>query len=92
MKIFWVLAAVVFSSTAFAQDVPKIGSKSLVQAKPKGPIGCKMLGTVKGNEAMGRRLHGLRNQQRAARDRPPTVAARSDHRGHSSQSEAIGEE
>jgi hypothetical protein len=50
MKIFWVLAAAVFSSTAFAEDVPKIGSKPLVQAKPKGPTGCKMVGTVKGTK------------------------------------------
>ena len=51
MKIFRVLAVVAFSSAAFAQDAaPKVGSTPLVQVKPKGPVGCKMVGTVKGTK------------------------------------------
>jgi hypothetical protein len=50
MRIFWILVAIIFSSAAFAQDAPKVGSKPLVQAKPKGPAGCKMVGTVKGTK------------------------------------------
>jgi hypothetical protein len=43
--------AIVFSSTAFAQDAPKVGTKPLVRVKPKGgPAGCKMIGTVKGTK------------------------------------------
>ena len=50
MRIFCVLVAMVFSSTAFAQDAPKVGNKPIVQVKPKGPAGCKMVGTVKGTK------------------------------------------
>ena len=50
MKFFCLFAAIIFSSTAFAQDAPKVGSKPLAQVKPKGPVGCKMVGTVKGTK------------------------------------------
>jgi hypothetical protein len=50
MKILLLFAAVVFSSTAFAEDAPKVGNKPLVQVKPKGPAGCKMVGTVNGTK------------------------------------------
>jgi hypothetical protein len=48
-----VILTAIFSSTgAFAQDAPdtppKIGNKPLVQVKPKEPMGCKLVGTVKG--------------------------------------------
>jgi hypothetical protein len=50
MRIFCVLVAIVCSSTAFAQDAPKVGNKPIVQVKPKGPAGCKMVGAVKGTK------------------------------------------
>jgi hypothetical protein len=50
MKVFWIFVAIILSSTAFAQDAPKVGSKPMVQVKPKGPAGCKMVGTVKGTK------------------------------------------
>ncbi len=50
MRILCVFAAIMFSSTAFAQDAPKDGSKPIVQVKPKGPPGCKMVETVKGTK------------------------------------------
>jgi hypothetical protein len=50
MKFLCLFAAIIFSSTAFAQDAPKVGSKPLAQVKPKGPVGCKMVGTVKGTK------------------------------------------
>jgi len=51
MRSLLVLAAVCFPATAFAQGTPpKVGNKSLVQAKPKGPTGCKLVGTVKGTK------------------------------------------
>jgi hypothetical protein len=35
----------------FAQESsPKVGNKLLVQVKPKGPTGCKLVGTVKGTK------------------------------------------
>jgi hypothetical protein len=50
MRILCLFAAIMFSSTAFAQDAPKVGGKPMVQVKPKGPVGCKMVGTVKGTK------------------------------------------
>jgi hypothetical protein len=46
-----ILVAICFSATAFAQSAPpKVGSKSLVQVKPKEPMGCKLVGTVRGTK------------------------------------------
>lgn len=51
MKFFCLFAAIISSSAvAFAQDAPKVGGKPMVQVKPKGPPGCKMVGTVKGTK------------------------------------------
>jgi hypothetical protein len=50
MKILCLFAAIIFSATAFAQDAPKVGGKPMMQVKPKGPVGCKMVGTVKGTK------------------------------------------
>jgi hypothetical protein len=49
MRWLIILAAVCFSATAFAQSAPpKVGNKPLVQVKPKEPMGCKLVGMVKG--------------------------------------------
>lgn len=41
--------AISFSASALAQDTsPKVGNKPLVQVKPNAPMGCKLVGTVKG--------------------------------------------
>jgi hypothetical protein len=51
MRALLVVVTVCFASTAFAQSPPpKVGSKPLVQVKPKGPQGCKLVGTVKGTK------------------------------------------
>jgi hypothetical protein len=51
MRILLVLAAIGFSATAFAQSAPpKVGNKPLAQVKPKEPMGCKLVGTVKGTK------------------------------------------
>ncbi len=51
MRVLLVLAAIGFSATAFAQSAPpKVGSKPLVQVKPNGSSGCKLVGTVKGTK------------------------------------------
>jgi hypothetical protein len=45
------LVAICFSATAFAQSAPpKVGNKSLVQVKPKEPMGCKLVGSVRGTK------------------------------------------
>jgi hypothetical protein len=49
MRVLLLLAAISFPATAFAQSTPpKVGNKPLAQAKPKEPMGCKLVGTVKG--------------------------------------------
>jgi hypothetical protein len=51
MKALVFLAAICFSATAFAQSPPpKASNKPLAQATPKGPMGCKLVGTVKGTK------------------------------------------
>jgi hypothetical protein len=51
MRLMIVLAAVCFSTSAYAQDAaPKVGNKPLTQVKPKEPMGCKLVGTVRGTK------------------------------------------
>jgi hypothetical protein len=51
MRVLIILAAISFSAAAFAQSAPpKVGDKPLVQVKPKGPAGCKLVGTVNGTK------------------------------------------
>jgi hypothetical protein len=48
MRSLIILVAICFLATAFAQSAPpKVGNKSLVQVKPKEPMGCKLVGTVR---------------------------------------------
>jgi hypothetical protein len=46
------LAAICFSATAFAQSSPPKASKkpAVARAAPKAPMGCKLVGTVKGTK------------------------------------------
>ena len=51
MRVLLILAAISFSANAFAQGAPpKVGNKPLVQVRPKEPMGCKLVGTVKGTK------------------------------------------
>jgi hypothetical protein len=51
MRSLLILVAIFFSATAFAQSAPpKVGNKTLVQVKPKEPMGCKLVGTVRGTK------------------------------------------
>jgi hypothetical protein len=47
-----ILAAIIgFSASAFAQTAaPKVGGKPMKQVKPLAPMGCKLVGTVKGTK------------------------------------------
>jgi hypothetical protein len=50
MRVLVFLAAIVFSTAAFAQTVPpQVGGKPLVVVKPSA-LGCKLVGTVKGTK------------------------------------------
>ena len=52
MRTPLVLAVIVgLSAAAFAQTgAPKVGGKRLKQVKPSAPMGCKLLGSVKGTK------------------------------------------
>ena len=51
MRSLFILVTICFSGTAFAQSAPpKVGNKTLVQVKPKAPMGCKFVGTVRGTK------------------------------------------
>jgi hypothetical protein len=52
MRTLLVLAAIVgLSAPSFAQTTePKVGGKPAKQAKPLAPMGCKLVGTVKGTK------------------------------------------
>jgi hypothetical protein len=51
MKSLFILVAICSSGTVFAQSAsPKVGNKALVQVKPKAPMGCKLVGTVRGTK------------------------------------------
>jgi hypothetical protein len=48
MRLLLILAGICFSANAFAQDAtPKAAAKPV---KPKEPMGCKLVGTVKGTK------------------------------------------
>ena len=52
MRALILLAMICSSATAFAQSSPPKASKkpALAQAAPKAPMGCKLVGTVKGTK------------------------------------------
>jgi hypothetical protein len=52
MRALLILAAIIgLSGTAFAQTAaPKAGGKPPKQLKPQAPMGCKLVGTVKGTK------------------------------------------
>lgn len=51
MRALLVFVAICSSASAFAEESsPKVGNKPLVQVKPKEPMGCKLVGTVKGTK------------------------------------------
>ena len=52
MRTLLILSTIIgFSASAFAQTAaPKVGGKRLKQVKPSAPMGCKLLGSVKGTK------------------------------------------
>jgi hypothetical protein len=51
MKTIVGLLTLLFATSAFAQSAPpKAGKKPPALAKPQTPIGCKLVGTVKGTK------------------------------------------
>jgi hypothetical protein len=53
MKLILLTAALILSTDAYAQNTPKpppAGGKPLVRMKPKAPVGCTLVGTVRGTK------------------------------------------
>jgi hypothetical protein len=82
MRTLLILAAIVgLSASAFAQTgAPKVGGKPLRQAKPQAPMGCKLVGTVKGTKlwagdcVVGPELRGTTPSAGTAAPPPPDLA------------------
>ncbi|SIO56276.1 hypothetical protein SAMN05443247_08242 [Bradyrhizobium erythrophlei] len=81
MRALVILAAVCFSATAFAQSPsPKSAKKPppLAQATPKAPMGCKLVGTVKGTKIWAgdcADAAGIRGAAPTAETTPPAPGA-----------------
>jgi hypothetical protein len=63
MRSLLILVAICFSGTVFAQSAPPKVGKPLVQVKPKAPMGCKLVGAVRGaklwaGDCVGSELRG----------------------------------
>lgn len=50
MKPLIGLVVLLFTTAALAQSPPKPAKKPPVQAKPQAPLGCKLVGTVRGTK------------------------------------------
>src|SRR5438034_5799881 len=87
MRSLLILVAICYSATAFAQSAPpKLGSKPLVQVRPKEPMGCKLVGTVRGTklwagDCAGSELRGSTpTTEPHALSEQPTGAITPDHK------------
>jgi hypothetical protein len=82
MRTLLILAAISgFSASAFAQTAaPKVGGKPLKQVKPPAPMGCKLVGIVKGTKlwagdcAAAPELRGTTPTAEPAEPAPPPEA------------------
>jgi hypothetical protein len=87
MRSLFILVAICCSSTVFAQSAPpKAGNKALVQVKPKEPMGCKLVGAVRGTklwagDCVGSELRGSTSTtEPQALPEQPTGAITPDHK------------
>jgi hypothetical protein len=77
------ILALLFATSAFAQNAPpKAGKKAAAQAKPQAPMGCKLVGTVKGTKIWAGDCTGAAELRGAALPAepalPPQTAAPAD--------------
>jgi hypothetical protein len=81
MKMNWLagLAALLFAANAFAQSAqPKVAAKPPLHAKPQAPMGCKLVGTVKGTKLWAgdcMDAAALRGAEPTAETAPPPLPA-----------------
>jgi hypothetical protein len=79
MKAFAGLAALLFATSAFAQNAqPKVAAQPPMRAKPQAPMGCKLVGTVKGTKLWAgdcMDAAALRGAEPTAETTPPALPA-----------------
>jgi hypothetical protein len=71
-------ALLLIPTLALAQDAtpakrPTVGAKPLVQVKPRAPVGCKLVGTVKGTKLWAGECTELRAGTPAEESSPTSV-------------------
>ena len=77
IRTLLILVAICFSATAFAQSAPpKVGNKPLVPANPKEPIGCKLVGTVRGTRLWAGDCVGLEARGTITTTEPQSLSER----------------
>jgi hypothetical protein len=80
MKSISLVAALFISTSAYAQSAapkggaPSVGDKPLVQVKPKAPIGCKLVGTVRGTKLWAGDCAASEPNSAAVETTPPLAA------------------
>jgi hypothetical protein len=74
MRSLLILVAICFSGTVFAQSAPPKVSQPLVQVKPKAPMGCKLVGTVRGTKLWAGDCVGPGSTTTTEKQAPPEEA------------------
>jgi hypothetical protein len=79
MKAAAGILALLFATSAFAQSAPpKASKKPAAMAKPQAPMGCKLVGTVKGTKVWAGDCvdaAALRGAEPSAEVAPPSLPA-----------------
>jgi hypothetical protein len=74
MRYLVVPFAICFSVSAIAQNAaPSVGTKPPVQLKPKGPQGCKLVGTLKGTKLWAGDCVASETSNAASETAPPPL-------------------
>ena len=78
MKAAVGLLAILFATSAVAQSAPKAGKRAAAQVMPQAPMGCKLVGTVRGTKLWAGNCTDaaeLRGAAPAGETPPPAPAA-----------------
>ena len=80
MRSLLILVAICFSGTVFAQSAPPKVGKPLAQVRPRAPMGCKLVGTVRGTklwagDCVGSELKGSTNTTEKALPDPQATGS-----------------
>ena len=76
MRSLIIFVAICFSGTVFAQSAPPKVGKPLAQVKPRAPMGCKLVGTVKGTKLWAGDCVGLEIRGTTTTTEPQSLSER----------------